>query len=299
MVQITCKSTILIVMSAIFIFVSLPVISVETINNKGQANVKENTLPDSGKNALDMTRLKLESAINSYKKGDMVATKHDLEVAIEWLNKAEQNSKAEKSREESRKLGAKIDAFKEKLNQSSGGHKNSLIRFWHQSTAILKREIDHLTHSYVELLVSEKSLKYLLDAKMHLFTVRHDLFVSHNNEDAIQELDNVLDYLDEAGQVAKQPMQKKIIDLSKEIYILREQIKRRQDAWRNNDVILSLNQSIDNLTNAKNKASPRIKLRIESIKAEIQTLRADVEKVNIKNDYESAMAKLRDIINEL
>ena len=297
MVQIIYKSTILIVMSAIF--VSLPVNSLEKINDEGQANIKENTLPDSNKSALDVARLKLESAISSYKKGDMVATKYDLEVAIEWLNKAAQDSKAEKSREESHKLGAKINAFKEKLNQSSDEHENSLVRFWHQSTAIIEREVDQLTDSYIKLLASEKSLKYLLDAKMHLFTAKHDLFVSHNNEDAVQELDNVFDYLNEAGQVDKQPIQKKIIDLSKEIYILRGKVKQRQNAWRNNDVIISLSQSVDNLTKAKDKASPRIKLRIESIETEIQTLRADVERVNIKNDYESAMAKLRGIINEI
>jgi flagellar hook-basal body complex protein FliE len=246
-----------------------------------------------------MARLKLESAISNYKKGDMVATKHELEAAVEWLNRAAQNSTTDKSREESRKLGVKIDAFKETLNQSSEEHENSLTRFWHQSTAIIEREIDQLTHSYAELFIAEQSLKYLLDAKMHLHLASHDLFVSHNDEDSVQELDNVLDYLDEASQVSKTPIQKKIITLSREVNVLREEVKQGQNTWRNNDVILYLNQAIDNLTKAKDEAPPGIKSRIDSIEVEIRTLRIDVERRNIKNGYESAMAKLRDIINEL
>lgn len=297
MVQITYKSKILIVITAIF--VSLPVILVQAFNDNERVGTKENTLSGSDTSALNVARLKLESAVSSYKKGDMVTTKHDLEVAIEWLNRAAQTSKTEKSREESRKLGVEIDAFKAKLNQSSAEHENGLTRFWHQSIAIIEREIDQLTHSYSELLVSEKSLKYLLDAKMHLFYASHDLFVSHSDEASVRELDNVLDYLDEASQVSKPPIQEKIISLRKEIYVLREQIKGSQDAWRNNDVTLFLNKAIDNLTKAKAKAPPRIKLRIDSLEAEIETLQVDAERTNIKNDYESAMAKLRDIINEL
>ena len=299
MVQISYKLMILTLMTAILIFFSLPVISVETFKDKERVSIKENIPPDRDKSALNMARLKLESAISSYKKGDMVATKHDLQAAIEWLNKAARNSNTEKSREESRKLGVKIDTFKETLNQSSKEHENSLTRFWHQSTAIIEREIDQLTHSYAELFVAEQSLKYLLDAKMHLYLASHDLFVSHNDEDSVKELDNVLDYLDEASQVSKPPVKKNIVKLSKEIYVLREQLKRGQNTWRNNDVILSLNQAIDNLTKAKDEAPPRIKLRIDSLQAEIQTLQIDVERINIKNGYESVMAKLRDIISEL
>ena len=128
---------------------------------------------------------------------------------------------------------------------------------------------------------------------------QHDLFVSHNDEDAIKELDNVLDYLDEASQVAKPSIQKKVVNLSKKIYVLKEQINPEQEAWINNDLVLSLKQAMDNLTKAKSNASPRIKLRIESLETEIQILRVDVERSNIKHDYELAIMELRGIINEL
>jgi len=287
-------------MPAIFFFISLPANSVETVSNVGQGNInKENALVDSDETALDVARLKIENAINRYKEGDMVASERDLEMAIESLNKAAHDSQTEKAREESRDLGIKIDKFKEKLNQESGQHENSLIRFWHQTISIIKRETDHLIHSYNELSVSEKTLKYLLDAKMHLFMAQHDLFVSHDNEDAIQELDNVLDYLDDAGQVAKPSIKKKVINLSKNIHALKEQINPGQEAWRNNDLVLSLKQAMNELTKAKNIASPRIKLQIESLETEIHTLQVDVERSNIKNDYELTIVQLREIINEL
>ena len=300
MIKMSCKSMVLIVMPAIFFFISLPANSVETVSNVGQGNInKENTLVDSDETALDVARLKIENAINSYKEGDMVASESDLEMAIESLNKAAKDSQTEKAREESRKLGIKIDEFKEKLNQASGQDENTLIRYWHQTISIIKRETDELIHSYIELSVSEKTLKYLLDAKMHLFMAQHDLFVSHNDEDAIKELDNVLDYLDDAVQVAKPSIKKKVLNLNKDIYALKEQINPGQEAWKKNDLVLSLNQAIDKLTKAKNIASPRIKLRIELLVTEIQSLRVDVARSNIKNDYELSIVKLRGIINEL
>lgn len=287
-------------MSAIFFFITHSAISAETVSETVQINTKkENTQTNTDENALDMARLKIEKAINSYREGDIDASKRNLEIAIESLNKAVNDSQTEKAREESRKLGIKIDKFKEKLKHASGQHENSLIRFWHQTISIIKRETDHLIHSYNELSVSEKTLKYLLDAKMHLFMAQHDLFETHDDDDAIKELDNVLDYLDEASQVAKPSIKKKILNLSKNIDVLKEQIKPGQKVWKNNDLVVSLNQAINKLTEAKSIASPQIKLRIESLESEVQILRLEVERSNIKHDYELSLVKLRGIINEL
>jgi hypothetical protein len=287
-------------MLPLFPFITSSAISAETVSEAVQKNTnKENTQINSDESALGVARLKIEKAINNYREGDTDASKRNLEIAIESLNKAADDSQTEKAREESRKLAIKIDEFKEKLNQTSAQDENSLMRFWHNTISIIKRETDHLIHSYKELSVSEKTLKYLLDAKMHFFMAQHDLFVSHNNVDAIKELDNVLDYLDEAGQVAKPSIQKKVLNLSKKIYVLKEQIKPGQEAWKNNDLVLSLNQAIDTLNKAKSNASPQIKLRIESLETEMQLLRVDVGRSNIKNDYEFLIVMFRDIINQL
>ncbi len=299
MVQIVYKSMILVTISTVLIITSIPAISVEIDNDKVSAKVEENTRSNSGINGLEVARMKLKSAIDRYNNGDFDGAKYDLEVAIEWLNKASQTSKTEKSRESSRQLAVKIDAFKKQLKQSSAENENTLTRFWHQSTAIIGREIDQLIHGYVELATSEKTLKHLLDAKMHLYTAEHDLLVSHNVKDSAQELDSVLKYLDKADQVAKKPIQKEIIDLNTKISLLKEQVKQSHEAWKDNDEILYLNQAKKSLAKAKDKASPQTRLRIELIEADIQVLRADIERRNIKNNYESCMATLRGIINEL
>lgn len=293
------KSMMLITISAVMIITLIPAISVEADSDKGLAKIKEKTQSYSDINGLEVARMKLKIAIDNYKNGDLDAAKHDLEVAIEWLNKASQNSKTEKSRDASRQLAVKVDAFKQQLKQSSAENENILVRFWHQSTAIIGREIDHLIYSYVELAASEKTLKHLLDAKMHLYTAEYDLLVSHSIKNSAQELDSVLKYLDMAGQVAKKPLKKKIIDLSKKVYLLKEQVKQSPEAWNVSDEISFLNQAKESLTKAKDRASPQIRLRIESIEADVQTLWTDIERSNIKNNYESVMATLRGIINEL
>ena len=294
MLQKNQKATILLTAIVAIFFISTPVISAETTADTGHKQLSK-----SDNTAIDIARSNLEKAIDSYRQGDMVATGQNLEIAIKSLDQAAQDSKTEKTREESRKLGIKIDEFKEMLIQESEQDENSLLRFWHQATSILKRETDQLIHDYVKLSVSEKTLKYLLDAKMHLFMAQHDLLISHDNEDATDELDNVLAYLDEASQVAKLSLQKKITVLSKEIQTLKERISPGKESWRENDLILVLKQAVKNLSEARKYASPQISSRIESLETEIQILQVDIERSNIKNDYKSAMTKLKEIIHEL
>ena len=294
MLQKNYKFTISIaIISAIFFF-SLPVTSTEK-----SGDIEHNNVPDSGNTAIDNARSNLKNAIDSYRDGDMTTTRQHLETAIISLQQAARESTTEKTREESRKLGAKIDEFKEMLIQESTQDENSLLRFWHQATSIVKRETDYLIHSYVELSVSGKTLKHLLDAKMHLFRAQHGLFTSHDNDEAANELDNVLSYLNDASQVAKPSLQKKITDLSKEIQALKDRIKPENESWRENDLVLALEQAIKNMNKAKNSASPQISERIETLENEIQILQLDIERNNIKNDYEAAIAKLKEIIHQL
>ncbi len=299
MIKIVYKSMISITISAALIITPVSAVSAEAGNDKGQEKIEEKDQSNRNIKELEVARMKLKSAIYNYNNGDLNASRRDMEISIEWLNKASQNSNIEKSREESRQLAEKIDEFKRKLNQSSEKNENSLMRFLHQSSAIIGREFDQLIHSYVDLATSEKILKHLLDAKMHLYTSEHDLLVSHDIEDSKQELNSVLKYLEKANKVAKSPLQNKIIDLSKKIIVLKEQAKQTQEAWITNDEIMFLNRAKENLIKAKFKATPNIKLQIESIEADIQILQADIEISNIKNNYESAMAALENIINQL
>jgi Asp-tRNA(Asn)/Glu-tRNA(Gln) amidotransferase C subunit len=286
-------------MVALFLFISFPALSNEKVNDKYPPNLKVKTLSSSEENTLHEARLKLENAFDSYKNGDMAATKDNLNVATQWLNKAAENSRTEKTREEARKLATEIDTFREKVKQDSEQHENSLARFWHQTTSIIKREADQLIHSYVESSTAEKTLKYLLDAKMHLFTAEHDIFVSHDEEDAADELNKVLNYLDEASQIATPSINNKIIDFTQDIQSLKNNLTPGKGLWKKDSVIHSLDTAKDDLTKAYTNASPSIKLKIESIKKDIAALRVSIERSNIKNDYDTAMAKLKTIINEL
>ena len=289
----------LILMIAIYAFISSPVLSDEAVTEVGQGNYKITTSSDSEGNFLDKARVKLGYAFDAYRKGDIDTTRVNLKAATEWLHKAEQSSSSETARDEASNLAAEIEKFKVKLNDASEKEENSLARFWHRATSIMKRETDQLINDYIELSISEKTLKPLLDAKMHLFTAEHDLFVSHDAEDAGEELGDTLEYLVEASQIARPAIQQRIISLSGDIKFLREKLSTTKEIWINDSVINSLDKAIDSLADASESVSPKVKLRIELINADIRALRLDIERDNIKNNYETAMATLRNIINEL
>lgn len=290
------KLTISILMFLLFICISLPVLSQEEDN---QNNLNAKDYSDISVSPLRKAHLNLESAVDSFNEDDIDATKQHLEMASKWLNKASQNSRSDKAKEESRQLAIEIDSFKEKINKESEQHENSLARFWHQTTSIIKRETDQLIHSYVKLSIAEKTLNHLLDAKMHLYRAKYDLFVSHDEDDAGEELSKVLNYMNEAIEVAEPGKHSEIINLSKDIQRLKDNVTKKKDSWESDSEIIALDKALENLNEAKQNASPTIKLRIESLKADLNTLRDDIEKNNIKNDYESAMAKLNNIIVNL
>ena len=299
MKQTSCQITLSILAIVILLFTSLPVLSSEEINEGSQDSHKVTNRSDNVETSLVIARQKLGYAFDAYRKGDIDSTKSNLNVAIEWLHKAEKSSITEKARDETRKLATEIEEFKSRLNHESEKKENSLARFWHQATSIMKREADQLIHSYVELSISEETLKYLLDAKLHLFTAEHDLFVSHNTENASKELVKTIDYLNEASQVSSSTIQKQVIALSNDMQLLKEKLSTTEGTWINDSAINSLDKALKNLANIDENASPNLKLRIELIKADIRTLRVDVVRSNIKNNYESAMATLKKIINEL
>ena len=283
-------------MFLLLICISLPVLSQD---GKSHSSVKTKDFSDSEPSSLKKTHIELENAFDSYKKGDSDATKKHLEMASKWLNKASQNSRSDKAKEESSKLAAEIDSFRTRIKMESQQHENSLARFWHQATSIIKRETDQLIHSYVKLSIAEKTLNHLLDAKMHLFRAKHDLLVSHDNDDAEDELNKVLTYLDEAVEVAEPVKQSQIINFSKDIQRIKVQVSIKKGSWENDSVVIALDKALENLNKAKKNASPTINLRIELLKADFNALRADIEKNNIRNDYEAAMAKLNKIIVNL
>jgi len=238
-------------------------------------------------------------AFDAYRKGDLEQTGTQLNAAGESLQKARGNSKSEKARDETAKLANEIEDFKTRLSQHDAKQENSLARFWQRATSIIKREAEQLIQDYVDLSNSEKMLKHLLDAKMHFFTAEHDLFISHDAEDAARELSYTLEYLNQASEVPVPAMQLRIESLGFDIRSLKESLTSTKQSWVNDSVIQSLDKALIDLSTVDSRAAPAFKLRVESIQADIRSLRANVARENIRNRYESAMATLKTMINEL
>lgn len=148
---------------------------------------------------LNVSRTQLNLAFKNYNKGDISASKNNLKHASDWLNKAVEHSRSETIKVEAQKLATSIDNFRLTLNKSS--KKNDMARFWHQATSLIKRESEHLIHSYSESSTNNEILRYLLDAKMHFYTAEHDLFFSHDSNDVNLELKKSLNYLSQAEKL--------------------------------------------------------------------------------------------------
>lgn len=290
--------TLLILLTGV-LAIAHPAMSAKSYDTANPNNVESDSLAIKQDNALNRTRILLEKAFDSYQQKDIKQTKEYLRNATELLNESSLNSKTEKVKLESKKLAQEIENFYHKISLSSELHENKLARFWHQTTSIIKRETDQLIHRYNKLYIAEKTLKHLLDAKMHLFTAKHDLFVSHNEEDAIEELSEAIDYLDKAEQVAILPIKSKVESLRKDIQSMKNAKTPTASSWKQNEILISLDVAFTNLNEAKRNAAPTLKLRIETLQHEIDKLRKSIDFDNLKNDYDSATTRLITIIHEL
>jgi len=249
--------------------------------------------------ALKTARIQLEKAFESYQQKDIKQTKAYLQKAKEWLTQSSLNSNTEKVKFESEKLAQKIENFYLKISLSTDQQENSLARFWHQTTSMIKRETDQLIHSYVEVSTTEKTLKHLLDAKMHLFTAEHDLFVSHDAKDATEELDKVINNLNAASLVAIPLIREKVESLSNNIKDMIKAKAPTEEFWKQNEILIQLESAFKNLDKAKQSANPVIKIHIDTIQQDIKELRHQIDQNNFKQNYDSAMTRLKAIIHEL
>ena len=273
----------------LFIFLFLlslyvqPLLAVEQINT-------DNT-------ALHEARKQLSIAFDKYRDGDIAAAKHNLKLANEWLNKAKANIKSEKVKTEANKLASEIEHFRSTLTHST--EQDDLARFWHQATSLIKRESEHLIHSYTESSNNNRTLKHLLDAKMHFYTAEHDLFVSHDTKDAQQELNNSLEYLAEANEIARADLKSSIENLTRNIKGLIPLTESSKKSWIMDNLVQSLEKATTHLTSAEQNATPAINIRLKTIKQNIRQLKLDVQKTSIKTRYDSIMADFARTINNI
>ena len=252
--------------------------------------------PVNNKNTyLEVARTQLSLAFENHNKGDNAAAKENLKGASEWLYRAEKHSQSEKVKSEAKKLAREVDSFRLTLNKSS--EKNDMARFWHQTTSLIKRETEHLIHSYTEQATHNRILKHLLDAKMHFYTAEHDIFYSHDYNDVTLELTKSLEYLALAEPIATPELKLYIKNLIASINELKSLSEQNKDAWKQDDLIHSLENAVKNLNKANSVASPTTRIRIESIKQAILKLKKDELLTSLKVKYDSIMSDFSRTIN--
>ena len=236
---------------------------------------------------LQVARDQLSLAFEQYNDGDIAASKQSLRKASDWLNKAVTHSEYDTIKTEAEKLASEIDSFRLTLSHSS--EKNDISRFWHQATSLILRESEQLIHSYITTSNDNTTVKHLLDAKMHFYSAEHDLFVSHDPKDAVQELNDSLEYLAQANAIAKIKVKARINKLIDDIKVLISLTESSKDSWKKNMLIDSLDKAIINIANAESIATPPIKLRLKSIEQDIYQLQSDMQRTNLKSRYDSIM----------
>ena len=246
---------------------------------------------------LNVARTQLNTAYDNYNKGDISASKRNLKHASDWLYRGVQHSKAGIVKDEAKKLAEAIDSFRLTLNKSS--EKNDMARFWHQASSLIQRESEHLVHSYAETSANNKTMKYLLDAKMHFFTAEHDIFFSHDSIDAKIELRKSLEYLSYAKSLVKSKATPYVDDLIKNINELISLSETNKNAWEQDTLLHSLEGAIKKLNEAESVASPPTRLRLELVKQTISKLKKDIFKKSLKGNYESIMVEFRRAINNI
>lgn len=246
---------------------------------------------------LHVARNQLTIAFEEYNNGNIPESRKSLKRASEWLYKAVNHSKSDKVKLESKKLASEIDSFILTLNKIP--EENDLVRFLHQASSLIKRESEDLVHSYTESSNNNRTLKHLLDAKMHFYRSDHDLFVSHDSNDAKLELENTLEYLNEANSIARPDIKPRVKKLIKKTHSLMLLTESNPNNWNQNNLVKSLDKSVKNLSNAKKIAASEDILRLNLVIDNINQIKSDIQKNNIKIKYNSIMAGFVETINSI
>ncbi|MCW8933896.1 MAG: hypothetical protein OQK98_04150 [Gammaproteobacteria bacterium] len=246
---------------------------------------------------LHVARNQLTIAFEEYNKGNIPESRKSLKKASEWLYKAVNHSKSDKVKLESKKLATEIDSFLLTLNKTP--EENNLGQFLHQASSLIKRESEHLFHSYTESSNNNRTLKHLLDAKMHFYRADHDIFVSHDSSDAKLELESALEYLDEASAIARADIKPLVNKLAQKVNNLILLTESNQNNWKQNNLVISLDRSVKNLNNAKKIATPADKLRLNLIIDNIDQIKLGIQKNNIKIKYNSILLDFTVTINSI
>ncbi len=249
--------------------------------------------------SLSAARDQLEQAFSSYRDKNIEATREHLLQARSLLDQSALNSASQTVKTEAAKLVDEIQAFEQKLAAGNEAEEGSIARFWRRATSFIRREAEQLVDQYVELSQNEKTFKHLLDAKMHLFIAEHDLFVSHDSQDAFAELDKVLVDLDLASQEAVADFRPRVDGLTDKVTALQQLMTASEESWLGFQVIMHLQNATSDLVKAEQAAKPETSLQIGIIRHQLEGLRREEETRNLRNEYDKIMEDLKLMISKL
>jgi len=240
---------------------------------------------------LAMAHQELKQAHDDFNKGNIGAVQKDLDAASKWL----QNSKISnnpKTRDEAAKLANEIQTLHKQLIHPSDKHESALARLWHRSTALVEHEVQHITKSWKDSSTANRTLKRLMDARLHFNYAEHELFRSNDVEQANEELNKTVAYLDKASEVATPRVREKIATIKKDIQRLPTSPANTNDEQMTIQALEKASISIDK---ASNSVSLEIQARSKKIALEIRNLKKDVTMLERRQQYNSMMERLRQL----
>ena len=281
---------------ATFVFVFL-VTSNAVSEDIGSAQSASSPLPVSieANHPLAMAHQTLEHAKKSYNKGDIGAVQQDLDAARKWLQDPGLSNNT-KAKDEAITLANEIEALQKEISHPSDEHEGTIARIWHRTTALVEHEIQHVRKSWTDTSTANKTMKHLLDAKLHFTYAEHDLFVAHNSEKANKEISRTITYLDDAEKVAIPRIQEQIAALKNDMQTLANSRIYASEQERIINVLTQASNSIQKVS--QGVASP-VQSKLQTLVTEIGDLKNKIGTLESRQQYNAIIEKLRKLNNEL
>ena len=281
---------------ATFVFVFL-VTSNAVSDDIGSAQSASSPLPVSieANHPLAMAHQTLEHAKKSYNKGDIGAVQQDLDAASKWLQDPVLSNNT-KAKDEAITLANEIEALQKEVSRPSDEHEGLSPRIWHRTTALVEHEIQHVRKSWTDTSTANKTMKHLLDAKLHFTYAEHDLFVAHNRDKANKEISRTITYLDDAEKVAIPRIQEQIAALKNDMQTLANSRIYASEQERIINVLTQASNSIQKVS--QGVASP-VQSKLQTLVTEIGDLKNKIGTLESRQQYNAIIEKLRKLNNEL
>jgi hypothetical protein len=273
---------------AVLFFVSGQAVSENTASASHSVSVESN-------HPLAMAHQELKQAHEDFKKGDIDTVQKELNAAGKWLQQPGLSDNI-KTKDESAALVKEIQELQQKINHPSVEHEGAIARIWHRSSALVEHEIQHMTKSWSDVSTANKTMKYLLNAKLHFNYAEHDLFADHDSGNANKELSYTITYLDEADKVAIPRIRQQISVIKKDIQAL---ANSHANDHEQQDIINALDMASASIRQASQSAVPLIQVRLKSLATEIGSLKNDIGMLEHRQQYDAILEKLRKLETEL